>query len=103
MKTCLLSTALVSAAVLIGGRPVYGACNIIPPATPTFRSTLASLDRPFARPGDWVKISVDPVCHSAASGFGGVADPVVTVVFSPPARPTTAVVLLSDCLVFDAR
>ena len=44
---------------LVGGGFAHAACNIIPGATRTFRGTLATLDRPFARPGDVVELGLD--------------------------------------------
>ena len=79
-------------------RLASGACNIIPPATPTFRSTLANTDRPFARPGDWVRLSLDAACHGASGGFTGTTDDqVVTVLFTPPNGQRNVVAIATDC------
>src|SRR5262245_4087762 len=74
------------------------ACNIIPPSVATVRATLASSDRPFARPGDWVRLTVDSYCAAASPGFVDAAeDYVVTVVFTPPnAGPRNVVVLAAN-------
>ena len=48
----------LSLLALASARESLAACNVIPPATPSFRSTLASTDRPFARPGDWMKLDL---------------------------------------------
>ena len=45
-------------------------CNVIPSAVRTFRSTTASINRPFASPGDPVEITFDPQCHGALREFG---------------------------------
>ncbi len=78
-------------------------CNIIPPAVTTFRGALGSLDRPFARPGDWVKIALDPVCAASSSGFvGPAADPVVTIVYTPPGvGQRNVIALASNCVGVD--
>ena len=33
-----------------------GACNLIPQASPAFRATRGTIDRPFAAPGDFVDL-----------------------------------------------
>src|SRR5262245_51033376 len=78
-------------------------CNIVPPAEPTFRGTLANVDRPFAHAGDWVRIPLDALCHGTSPGFAGTAsDQVVTVVFRPPASgPRNVVALSSNCAAVD--
>src|SRR5262245_20402133 len=65
---------------------VRAACNLIPSASQTFRSTLGATNKPFAAPGDFVEVSVRPArCDVASAGFGAAAsDHVVTVVFTPP-------------------
>ncbi len=83
----------------VTARQADAGCNIIPPAVTTFRGTLGSLDRPFARPGDWVKIALDPVCAASSAGFGPIAsDSVVTIVFEPPAGgPSNVVAVATNC------
>src|SRR5436309_3109413 len=79
---------LVLLLVVAGSGRARGACNIIPGTEKAFRSTLATADRPFARPGDWVELTLDPTCHSASPGFStAAADQVVTVVFKPANGP----------------
>src|SRR5262249_5178963 len=69
----------------------------------TFRGALATVDRPFARPGDTVDLQLDPTCHGASPGFSPTAaQHVVTVLFRPPAGVPNAVVLAPDCLGFAA-
>lgn len=81
------------------GRDARAACNIIPPALPTFRSTQGNTDRPFARPGDWVRLIHDATCHGAAAGFPGTTqEQVVTIVFEPPGGgPRNVVALATSC------
>lgn len=86
---------LVLVAALVG-RDAKAACDIIPPAKREFRSSLGSISRPFAKPGDLVDISLDPVCHSLSPGFSDrTEDHVVTLVFTPPGGPVNVVVLSS--------
>src|SRR5262245_25704291 len=94
---------LVRAAALARLRTAaHAACNIIPPALPTFRSQLGSTDRPFARPGDSVRLRLDPACHGTSAGFlGPTRDQVVTVVFTPPGGPSNVVALTMDCTAVD--
>jgi len=84
-------------------RAAWATCNVIPSAALTFRGTLGNTDRPFARPGDWVTVTLDAACHGASPGFTGAAsDTVVTLVFTPPAGgPRNVVVLATDCAQVD--
>ncbi len=95
----ILATATLT--LLTGGAAdrAQAGCDIIPPAITTFRGSLGSVDRPFARPGDWVKIALDPVCAASSAGFGAAAsDSVVTVVFKPLAGGLSNVIAVStDC------
>jgi hypothetical protein len=94
---------VLSFLALASVREASAACNVIPPALPSFRSTLASTDRPFARPGDWMKLDLGLACHAAAPDFASRAlDNVVTVVFTPPDGPRTAVVLKESCAGFES-
>src|ERR1051325_304354 len=93
--------ALAAIGVLAGhAQQVAAAC--IPGTADAFRSTLAPLDRPFARPGDWLEITLDPTCHAASPGFQdvngngiGADDVVVTIVFTPPGGALPNVVALA--------
>ena len=94
----LFASLLLAAALLLGAAPADAGCNVIPPAVDSFRGGLGSLDRPFARPGDWVRLSLDPNCHGTAGLPGGAADQVVSLIFTPPAGgPRNVVVLAADC------
>src|SRR5207244_3677864 len=93
-----LAVVLTSIALVMHGAPrVYGACNLIPSASKTFRSTLGATNRPFAAPGDFVELRVDPSnCDAASLGFP--ADPlqqVVTVVFTPAGATSRQLVVLA--------
>src|SRR5881296_804782 len=71
-----------------GTQPASASCNLIPGTTTAFRGTLGTVDRPFARPGDFVRLSLDPTCHRSSPGFlAGADDHVVTVLFAPPRGP----------------
>lgn len=90
------------AVLLLATRPIVGAahaaCNLIPSATTNFRSTLGSANRPFAAPGEFVELAVDPTgCDAASPGLGpSAADHVVSVVFTPPGGPRRIVVLAAQ-------
>lgn len=90
--------AIVLLTSLMPARAAVAACDIIPSARTTFRSTLGLSDRPFARPGDWVELTLDPRCHGSSPGFRRSADDhVVSVVFTPPAGPRSLVVVAPSC------
>src|SRR5262249_41884459 len=74
---------LVGAVLL--GHDAHAACNLIPSAAKTFRGALGATNRPFAGPGDFVEVAVDPTrCDAASPGFGADgSDHVVTIVFTP--------------------
>ena len=81
-SVCSRTLVLVAIVVLTTlGRPhrLHAGCNIIPPAVTTFRGTLGSTDKPFATPGDWVTISLDPTCAGAAPVFTGPASDYVVL------------------------
>lgn len=73
-------------------------CNIIPSATQSFRGALGSANRPFAGPGDFVELGVEPGrCDAASAGFGPAGDDhVVSVVFKPEAAPARVVFVTSE-------
>lgn len=82
-------------------RVVGAACDVIPAAETTFRSTLGGASQPFAIPGDWVEISLDARCDGEKSpGFSGsTVDQVVTVAFTPPNGPRNVVTLAQNWVV----
>ena len=60
-------------------------CNLIPAAPKEFRSTLGTVDRTLAAPGQRLAVRVDLACNPTAPGFDPVAaNNVVTVRFVPP-------------------
>src|SRR5262245_37063234 len=87
------------AMLALGPRPAHAACNLIPGASQTFRGALATADRPFASPGQFVELRVRPaVCDGSSPGFALTPDDyVVTVFFTPPGGTVNAVVLATDC------
>jgi Tol biopolymer transport system component len=63
-----------------------------------FRSALGATDRPFAGPGDWITLGLDPRCDGASAGFTGESEEhVLTVAFRAPSGATNIVVLADDC------
>lgn len=96
----LLATLVVSASA----RAARAACDVIPAAETTFRSTLGQTSRPFAKPGDWVELSLDARCDGASSpGFTGSSEQhVVTFVFRPPSGPRNLVTLARSCVPLEA-
>jgi Tol biopolymer transport system component len=97
-------------------------CNVIPGATTEFRAALGAVNRPFASPGDFVRLHlrVQPSdCDAESTGFCGPGstgfcdleggtqrsdDYVVALLFTPPqptppepGAPRNAVVLAEDC------
>ena len=79
-------------------RPAEAACNLIPQVQKTFRGTLGSADRPFALPGDFVELSLNPaLCDGASSGFDNSTSYVVSLFYTPLANgPRRAVILTTD-------
>ncbi len=60
-------------------------CNLIPAAPKEFRSTLGTVDRTLAVPGQRLAVRVDLACHPGAQGFDPVPDNNrVFVRFVPP-------------------
>jgi hypothetical protein len=99
-RSNLLLCALLISVGLLASRHADAACNLIPSAAKTSRSSLGATNRPFAAPGDFVEVSVDPFdCDAASPGLA--LDPllqVVTIVYTPAAPATRQlVVLAADC------
>src|SRR5262245_16329889 len=95
---------LVVLGPLLLAADVHAACNIIPSASKTFRGAMGTTDRPFASPGDFVEVQVQPaICDGASPGLSPVAtDHVVSLVFAPAGGIGTpsarnVVVLAPDC------
>ncbi len=93
-----LAFAALAIAHLATPRPGRATCDVIPGTQQSFAGALATTNRPFAEPGDWVHLSRDPVCHAASPGFvPPAANQVVTLVFTPPGGVRHVVVLATDC------
>jgi Tol biopolymer transport system component len=92
-----LASALAIVLALLSGS-AHAACNVIPGAINVFRGAQGSPDRPFARPGDFVELTLDPACHGS-NGFPSTnpGDYVVVVVFTPPNGPPTVKALAETC------
>jgi len=91
---------LLALLVALVARRGDAACNIIPSAAKSFRSTLGATNRPFAAPGDFVEVSVDPAgCDPASPGLtANPLEQLVTVVYTPAAPAARQfVVLAADC------
>src|SRR4051812_18966213 len=85
-------------ALLLAPRDGFASCDIIPGTLQSFRGTNGAVDRPFASPGDWLKVMRDPRCPAEFPGFfARPTEQVVTVVFKPPAAPRNVVILATDC------
>jgi Tol biopolymer transport system component len=98
-----VGTLFALALAVIAGRDARAACNIIPGTEQVLRSTLGSTDRPFAGPGDWVELGLDPTCHSASAGFSpSAAGQVVTVVFRPAGGPRDVAIVATSCAAIEA-
>ena len=87
---------LLGIAMLLVARSTFAACNVIPPAIQPFRGARATVDRPFAGPGDWVELGADRCAQR--DGFAEPAQTFVVLTFfvPPSGEPPTAVVLTPD-------
>src|SRR5262245_26506411 len=91
----LMKLALL--AILAVAVEARAACNLIPSATQTFRSTLGATNKPYAAPGDFVEVGVRPtLCDTASPGLlPQAADHDVTIVFTQPGSGNRRVVFLT--------
>jgi len=94
MRRQLLGGAAgLALAILPAGRAA-ALCNLIPAAPTEFRSTLGTVSRTIAPPGDPVVVRVDLACNPTSRGFDPVAaNNHVTLHFVPPgasANPSLA-------------
>jgi cysteine-rich repeat protein len=95
----------VLSVVLCSALEASAMCDVIPALNQAFRGALGSTDRPYASPGDFVQIALQPgICDARTLGFRTLAnsanaadDYVVTLLFTPPAGPHNAVVLATNC------
>jgi hypothetical protein len=93
-----LALLLSAATATIAPASAHAACNLIPGERSQFDGALGVVDRPFAGPGEPVEVSLRD-CDQSPGLSANAADHVVTVLFTPPAGPPSAVVLTaaSDC------
>jgi hypothetical protein len=92
--------ALLGILLAVATEQADAACNIIPSVSKTFRSSLGATNRPYAAPGDLVRIGVDPAgCDAASPGLlGDPSQENVTIVYTPSGSAARhAVVLANDC------
>jgi Tol biopolymer transport system component len=92
-----VALTVVLAALVLTGRAAWSACNLIPSATQSFRSSLGATNKPFAAPGDYVEVGVDPAaCDVTSPGLGALPDDhIVTVAFTPAQGGTRRVAFLT--------
>lgn len=79
--------------------PARTVCNAIPAPANRFAGAVGALDRPCARPGDWVEARVSrDGCQGTASFALSGADHAVGIVFTPPGGGAyRMVVVAADC------
>ena len=95
-----LSAALCVLVIVATHWPQLAAasCNQIPGTATSFRGVRGSVDRPFARPGDFVELRHSPLCDAPSPGFAAAAaDHVVTLAFVPATAAPHLVVLAPSC------
>jgi len=84
---------LVTAIVAPG--PADASCNLVTRSFASFDGDQGALGRPFAAPGELLQVSLRD-CDASSGLSANPLDHNVTVVFTPPTGPRTAVVLTSD-------
>lgn len=93
MRGASLATTLVLAIPTMA----IAVCNVIPGPHVSFRGVAGMIDRPFAGPGEWVRIALRSDCD-ARSFAVPARDNVVSIIFTPTSSaPANMVVLSSDC------
>ncbi|MFN8543660.1 MAG: hypothetical protein U0807_05575 [Candidatus Binatia bacterium] len=91
----------VIAAFPSGGR---ASCDVLPSPPLSFHGALGAVDRPFARPGDWLLVTLDARCDGSSPGFTAAsAAHVVTIVFRAPQGERNVVVLADDCAAVETQ
>src|SRR5262245_57759817 len=96
-----LTLAALTLVVLAAASRARAGCNAIAPIPEPFEAATGAVDRPFAMPGDEVRLTLAGPCGDALPGFCTDADcptdpedrVVVTLVFKPPQGPRTVEVL----------
>lgn len=100
LSVSFLLSILAPAAFL--AEPAFAGCNIIPPAVRMFRGEMGAVDRPFARPGDWLTITSSGDCAAGAAALPSTAETVVTLIFTPPGNAPRRVVAFAErCATLD--
>jgi hypothetical protein len=82
-------------AMTLGLGHAEGACNLQAAARASFDGAQGSLNRPFAAPGEMLEVGLRS-CDASAGFTSNPLDHTVTILFSPPGGPRTAVVLTTD-------
>ncbi len=79
-------------------RPAHAGCNLIPSTQQVFRGDLGATNKPFAGPGDFVEVGLEPArCDALSPGFGIAGDDhVVSVIFKPTGGTPRVVFLTAD-------
>lgn len=76
-------------------------CNVIPAIETTFRGGIGSVNRPFASPGDSVRIQVDAGrCDGGISPGMPTSDVAVVVLFTPEHGAPSAYITATECNAF---
>src|SRR5262245_55914553 len=87
------------AATAVAPAPGHSCCNVIPQVARGFRGARGKIDRPFARPGDWIEVK--PECAAGLGAFDPTREGayVVTILFATNGdrENTHVVVLASNC------
>ena len=69
-RTVTIGVCCTALAVLLfSSRRSDAVCNVIPGTTQTFRASQTTVDRPFASPGDFVELGLDPTCYAVPREF----------------------------------
>ena len=89
-----LAVSIVLAVSLASRCPAHAGCNLIPGTEKTFNAAAGATNRPYAAPGERLEVRTRPC--DPASLKQNVTHHVVTVVFTPAAGPSNAVVLTAE-------
>jgi Tol biopolymer transport system component len=98
----LLATTIL---VLCSAPRAYAVCDSFPGVAAIFPGALGALNRPYASPSDFLEVRLRRnVCDAASPGFttGAAFADRISLFFTPPFGPPTALILATDCSFFDA-